>query len=46
MEKHESRPSGDPAQAKTVRMLHGRLLDVMARDGDPLREAMPADPLA
>lgn len=34
-----------PEQAATVRTMHRRLLDVMARDGDPLRAKFPDDPL-
>jgi len=35
-----------PAHAKTVRMMHQRLIDVMKRDGDPLAQQMPQDPPA
>jgi len=43
---HEDRNlAEDPAHAKTVRQMHQRLLDVMATDGDPVREAYSADPL-
>lgn len=34
------------AHAKKVRQMHGRLLDVMAKDGDPLRDQFDLDPLS
>jgi len=34
-----------PQQADVVRQMHRRLLQVMAKDGDPLRTKFPADPL-
>ena len=35
----------DAAHAGTVRMMHGRLLEVMAADGDPMHEQFDVDPL-
>ena len=44
---HEDRNlAADPAHAGTVRRMHGRLLEVMAADGDPVRERFAKDPLA
>ena len=37
--------AADAAHAKTVREMHGRLLEVMARDGDPMHDRFAADPL-
>jgi len=42
---HEDRNlATDPAHAKTVRQMHQRLLEVMAADGDLLREKEPVPP--
>jgi len=42
---HEDRNLADePAHADTVRQMHSRLLEVMAADGDPLAERLPAAP--
>ena len=38
--------AGDAGHAKTVRQMHRRLVEVMTRDGDPLRDRFAADPLA
>jgi arylsulfatase A-like enzyme len=35
----------DPRRADVVRQMHRRLLEVMAKDGDPLRAKFPRDPL-
>ena len=43
---HEDRNlAADAAHAKTVRQMHQRMLEVMAADGDPAREAFSGDPL-
>jgi arylsulfatase A-like enzyme len=43
---HEDRNlADDAAHATTVRQMHGRLLEVMAADGDPMRARYAADPL-
>jgi arylsulfatase A-like enzyme len=36
----------DPAHAETLRMMHRRLLEVMAADGDPMAKDMPKEPPA
>jgi hypothetical protein len=36
--------AADPAHAETVRTMHGRLLEVMRADGDPLAAQWPATP--
>jgi len=38
--------AADPARAEVVRRMHIRLLEVMARDGDPVRDRFASDPLA
>ena len=44
---HEDRNlASDPAHAAAVRAMHGRLLEVLAADGDPTRDQLPKDPLA
>ena len=44
---HEDRNlADDPAHAAKVRQMHGRLLEVMAADGDALHETLVKDPLA
>ena len=43
---HEDRNlASDPAHAKTVRQMHGRMLEVMAADGDPMHGRYAGDPL-
>ena len=37
--------AGEPAHAATLRRLHGRLVEVMAADGDPPAAKMPKEPL-
>ena len=37
--------AAETAHAKTVREMHARLLEVMARDGDPMHDRFAADPL-
>ena len=44
---HEDRNlAADAAHAETVRQMHRRLLEVMADDGDPVRDRFAVDPLA
>jgi len=38
--------AADPASAETLRMMHRRLLEVMAADGDPMAKDMPKEPPA
>jgi len=43
---HEDRNlATEPAHAATVRLMHARLRDVMAADGDPLLKDLPDNPL-
>ncbi|MFH1921413.1 MAG: sulfatase/phosphatase domain-containing protein [Planctomycetota bacterium] len=37
--------AADAAHAATVRRMHGRLLEVMAHDGDPMHARYTGDPL-
>lgn len=44
---HEDRNlAANPAHAQTLRRLHGRLLEILAADGDPARDRFAGDPLA
>jgi hypothetical protein len=38
--------AASPKHADLVRLMHRRLLEVMAQDGDPLRASFPRDPLS
>lgn len=44
---HEDRNvARDAGRAATLRLMHTRLMDIMAQDGDPLLERYPKEPLA